>query len=266
VQAYYLWIDTGGSPPSCTVTGVEDGTPTHAPPSGVTEFDASTTSTVVEGLAVDTTYRVVVFAYNGQGCTASVEVVATPRPRPTAVTAITVSGPEPIDPGRWDFRLTGVSTAGGDSVDLVQYQLVDAGSLTPIGDVSGPTPLPAFLTADAQHYGRDLLVEVRGCRQYEELLCGSWSPAIPLGIAVRIDPSVTITETGGPPDPRIVDITWVPMDAGAYSSVSYECTGGVVAAVPSISPCSISATPLDDPRLVVTVTVGSLTYTREYRP
>ncbi len=266
VQAYYLWIETAGSPPSCTVTGVEDGTPTHTPPSGVTEFDAITTSTVVEGLAVDTPYRVVVFAYNGQGCTASVEVVATPRPRPTAVTAITVSGPEPTDPGRWDFLLTGITTAGGDAVDVIQYQLLDAGTLAPIGDVSVPTALPTYLSADAQHYGRDLAVEVRGCRQYEELLCGAWSPAIPLGVAVRIDPSVTITVTGELPDPRIIDITWVPMDAGGYTSVSYECTGGVVAADPGTSPCSISALPTYDPRLIVTVTVGSLTYTREYRP
>ncbi len=266
ITAYYLWISTSGTAPACTVTGVESGSPSHTPPSGVTQLAPSFTSTVVEGLAVDTTYRVVVYAYNGQGCTASAEVTATPRPRPTAVSGITTTGPQAVDTGRWDFRLTGVSTAGGDPIDVVQYQLVDAVSLAPIGGVSAPTALPTLLTADGLQYGRDLAVEVRGCRQYEELLCGAWSSAIAIGVAVRIDPSVTITETGGPPDDRIVEITWTPMDAAAYSSVSYECLGGTVQGDPAVSPCTIAADPPDDPRLVITVTVGSLTYTREYRP
>ena len=266
VQAYYLWIESAGTPPACTVSGVSEGAPTHDVPPGVTELPASTSSTVVNGLAVDTTYRVVVYAYNGQGCTASAEVTATPRPRPTAVTAITATDAQPTDIGRWDFTLTGVTTAGGDSVDLVQYQLVDATTLAPIGSVSGAAALPVLLTADGQHYGRDLAVEVRGCRQYEELLCGAWSSALALGVAVRIDPEVTVTETGGPPDDRIVEITWTPIATGAYTAVSYECTGGVVEGDPATSPCVIAAAPPDDPRLIVTVTVGSTLYTREYRP
>ncbi|MDO9591243.1 MAG: fibronectin type III domain-containing protein, partial [Microcella sp.] len=109
LQAYYVWVESGGSPPACSVSGVSVGAPTHTPPSGVTQLPASTTSTVVGGLAANTTYRVVVYAYNGQGCTASAEVTATPRPRPTAVSTITTTGPSPTDVGRWDFSLTGVS-------------------------------------------------------------------------------------------------------------------------------------------------------------
>ena len=90
--------------------------------------------------------------------------------------------------------------------------------------------------------------------------------AVALGVAVRIDPTVTITETGGPPDPRTVEISWTPMDAAAYSSVTYECTGGDVVNAPDSLSCVITANPPDDPRLVVTVTVDSATYTREYRP
>ncbi|MDO9591488.1 MAG: hypothetical protein Q7J04_10130, partial [Microcella sp.] len=142
----------------------------------------------------------------------------------------------------------------------------DAVTLAPIGSVSDPSALPVILTAGGAQYGRDLAVEVRGCRQYEQLLCGAWSVPTPLGVAVRIDPSVSITETGGPPDDRIIEITWSPMDAAAYSSVSYVCAGGEVAGDPGTSPCVIAARPPDDPRLIVTVTVGSLTYTREYRP
>ncbi len=266
IQAYYLWISSSGSAPSCTVSGVDVGSPTHTPPSGVTQLSASTTSTVIEGLAVDTTYRVVVYAYNGQGCTASTEVTATPRPRPTAVSSISTTGPEPTETGRWDFRLTSVTTAGGDSVDRVQYQLVDATTLAPIGGVSSAASLPVILAADGAQYGRDLAVEVRGCRQYEELLCGGWSPAIAVGVAVRINPVVSISETGGPPDDRIIEISLTPMDAGAYTAISYQCVGGSVAGDPGISPCVISARPPDDPRLIVTVTANSTTYTREYRP
>lgn len=266
IEAYYLWIESSGAPPACTVTGVETGSPAHTAPTGVSQFAPTTTSTIVEGLAANTTYRVVVYAYNGQGCTASAEVTATPRPRPTAVTSITTTGPEQTDTGRWNFRLTGVSTAGGDTVDLVQYQLVDSTTLAPIGSVTAAAALPVLLTADGQHYGRNLAVEVRGCRQYEELLCGAWSSPIAVGVAVRIDPPVSITDTGGPPDDRIVEITWTPMDAAAYSSVTYECTGGTVQGDPGTSPCTLVSAPPDDPRLVITVTVGSLTYIREYRP
>ncbi|MFM2353014.1 MAG: hypothetical protein RLZZ608_420, partial [Actinomycetota bacterium] len=35
---------------------------------------------------------------------------------------------------------------------------------------------------------------------------------------------------------------------------------------PDAATCLITAAPADDPRLVVTVTVNSVTYTREYRP
>lgn len=266
IQAYYLWVESGGSPPACSVSGVDVGSPTHTPPSGVTQLPASTTSTVVEGLSVNTTYRVVVYAYNGQGCTASAEVTATPRPRPTVISAISTTGPQPSDTGRWDFRLTGVTTSGGDAVDLVQFRLIDATTLAPIGETSATASMPTWLTADTLHYDRDLAVNVRGCRQYEELLCGAWSESFALGVAVRIDPTVTITETGGPPDPRTVEISWTPMDAAAYSSVTYECTGGDVVNAPDSLSCVITANPPDDPRLVVTVTVDSATYTREYRP
>ncbi|UYN83968.1 MAG: tandem-95 repeat protein [Microcella sp.] len=266
IQAYYVWIGSGGSPPACTVSGVEAGAPVHSQPSGTSSYPSSTTSAVFGGLAVNTTYRVVVYAFNGQGCTASAEVTATPRPRPTVVTAITTTAAEPNGAGRWDFRLTGVTTAGGDAVDLVQYQLRDAATSSPIGDASGVAAMPRALTAGTAHYARDLVVEVRGCRQYEQLLCGGWSAPFVLGVAVLIDPTVTITNLGTIPSDRSVEIAWSAIDQGAYSSVTYLCTGGTVDGDPAVSPCIITASPPDDPRLVVTVAVGSSTYTREYRP
>lgn len=263
VQAYYLWIGNSGAAPACTVSGVDVGNPMHSPPGGVAEFGASTTSTVVAGLAADTTYRVVVYAFNGQGCTASAEVTATPRERPSVISSITVDGPVANGVGRWDFRLTGITTAGGDSVTQVQYRLSGAGV---DGSESTPTSIPMLLTAGTSHYGRSVQVEVRGCRQYEQLLCGDWSSTFDLGVAVQIEvqPTFTVTDLGS--GVRTIEISWNPVALGDYDSVDHQCVGGDPIDSPTSTPCLITADPPDDPRLVVTVTENTVTYTREYRP
>jgi hypothetical protein len=263
VQAYYVWIGTAGAPPACTVTGVDEGAPAHSPPAGVEQLAGSATGTTVTGLATDTTYRVVVYAYNGQGCTASAEVTATPRERPSTITAIAVDGPVANGDGRWDLRLTGVTTAGADGVDQVQYRLIGAG-IDP-GE-SAPAALPQLLTAGTSHYGRSMQVEVRGCRQYEQLLCGDWSAPFAVGVAVRIDVQPTITATGEAPNDRSVAITWTPVEQADYDAVEHTCAGGDPIDTPTPSSCTITAAPSDDPRLVVTVTENGITYTREYRP
>jgi len=263
VQAYYVWIESAGTPPACAVTGVEEGAPVHSPPPGVTALPGGTTTTVVSGLTADTTYRVVVYAYNGQGCTMSAEVTATPRERPTAVTAIDVEGPVASGEGVWDFRLLGVTTSGGDALDSVQYRLIGVGV---DGAESAPGALPTFLTAGITHYGRTLQVEVRGCRQYEQLLCGPWSTAIDLGVAVRIDVQPTIVATGVAPNDGSISISWTPVELGDYDTVDHVCTGGSAVEYLTASSCLITASPPDDPRLVVTVTENAITYTREYRP
>ncbi|OYX52777.1 MAG: hypothetical protein B7Y93_08880, partial [Micrococcales bacterium 32-70-13] len=207
VQAYYVWVASSGSAPACTVTGVDEGAPVHTPPPGVVVIDAASTATVVSGLTADTTYRVVVYAYNGQGCTASAEVTATPRERPTSITAIEAEGPVETAEGRWDFRLLDVTTAGGDALDSVQYRLVGTG-VDPAE--STPAALPVVLTAGTSHYGTALQVEVRGCRQYEQLLCGAWSAPFALGVAVLIDVQPAIVATGEAPNDRSVSISWTP--------------------------------------------------------
>lgn len=267
VQAYYLWIDSSGPAPACTVSGVDAGNPVHSPPGSVAQFGAATTSTIVAGLAADTTYRVVVYAYNGQGCTASAEVTATPRERPTVISTISVDGPIANSEGLWDFSLTGVTTAGGDAVEQVQYRLIGAGV---DGGDSAPTSFPAFLTAGTSHYGRSVQVEVRGCRQYEQLLCGDWSVPIALGVAVRIDVQETITPIGQTPSDRSIQIDWTPVTLDDYDVVDHQCAGGdpieYFSTGPTRASCVINARPPDDPRLTVTVTENAVTYTREYRP
>lgn len=266
VQTYYVWLAESGSPPACTVTGVDDGAPVHAAPPGVIVLGAADTTTTVTGLSADITYRAVVYAYNGQGCTESAEVTATPRPRPTAITAISTDGPLANGEGRWDYRLLGATTAGGDAVDLVQYRMIGADGSGVDAAESPVTSTPAWLTAGTSHYGRVVSVEVRGCRLYEELLCGAWSDPIALGVAVLIDIQPTITTTGEAPNDRSIEITWTPVTLDDYAAVSHECVGGTPVGDPLISPCQLTATPSDDPRLIVTVTVDSIPYSREYRP
>lgn len=261
VQAHYVWISSSGSPPACTVTGVEQGAPVTTPPAGALTLPGSSTATVVTGLVPNTAYRVVVYANNGQGCTASALVTATPRERPPAISAIAATGPVPNGEGRWDFRLDAVTVAGG--ADAVQYRLVGTGVDTA---ESAPTALPTFLTAGTSHYGRSLQVEVRACRQYEQLLCGPWSSAFPLGVAVRIDAQPMITAIGEAPADRSITISWSPVALDEYGAVDHLCAGGDPIDYPTASSCTVTAAPADDPRLIITVTANALTYTREYRP
>lgn len=263
VQAHYVWVASSGSAPACTVTGVEEGAPVHSPPAGVEVLGSGETSTIVSGLTADTSYRVVVYAYNGQGCTESAEVTATPRERPSVITAIDAEGPVETSLGRWDFRLLDVTTAGGEALDSVQYRLVGSG-VDPAE--SAPTALPVALTAGTSHYGTALQVEVRGCRQYEQLLCGAWSAPFALGVAVLIDVQPAIVATGEAPNDRSVSISWTPVEPAGYTAVDHVCAGGDPIDYPSATSCTITAAPADDPRLVVTVTANALTYTREYRP
>ena len=134
------------------------------------------------------------------------------------------------------------------------------------GSASGTVSLPVALTAGTSHYGRAVQVEVRACRQYEQVLCGDWSGPFPVATAVRIDLEPSFVPLGEQPNDRSVEIAWTPLEQLDYDSVEYLCTGGEIATDPAVSPCTITSGPSDDPRLVVTVTVDSVAYTREYRP
>jgi len=266
VQAYYVWLDDSGSAPACTVTGVSEGSPSHSAPAGVRVLDAATSSTVFTGLSADTEYRAVVYAYNGQGCTASVEVTAVPRATPSKVVAASITPGVETDTGRWNSRATGVTTEGGGPVDRVRYRLIGEG-VDPAH--SAPLELPITLTAGSTHYGAALQVQFSACRVYPEItVCGEWSEPLPLEVAVRIDATVEFTDIStGPPD-RSVEVAWSSITPGAaYTAVQYECLGGEISTDPDApGQCTITAAAPDDPRLVITVTVGSTIYTREYRP
>lgn len=270
IDRFYIWHTDGSeSPPACQVTGVEEGNPSLSPPPGTTRVAGDVTQHTIPGLAGDRTYRVVVYAHNGQGCTQSPETTARTVAQPGRVTAITTAGGVEVAPGRWETRITGVTTSvPGEPIPFVQYRYVGEGVSTA---PSTPAALPLTPQDGVRHYGRELGVDVRVCRDVGALNCGPWSSTFSIPVAVRIDVQPTFVVTDGPAPERRATITWTPIDTAnrpAYTSVDYLCR-----AQPDDEPisfesgsCEIAAPPSSDPRLEVTVSVGGTSYTRIYRP
>jgi hypothetical protein len=269
ITDYYVAVYTG-SAPSCVVEGVEEGNPhlTAEPVGpGVQHVSASTTSATFSGLAADQTYNFTVFAHNGQGCTASPEVQATPRaapPKPTGIFA--TADPVANGAGTWDFRLDGVTVTGG--ADSFIYRL--SGGSTE-GTEYGPLPITGagtFLTAGATHYGNEISVQVKACREYPPTLCSAeWSDPILLGTPVQIavgglDAVETVEPAG--PDPGQGYWTWTSLPAGAV--VDCSPNGEPDVDDPATPQCEVvSGKPHDTyPNLRVTITANGQTYTREY--
>ncbi len=175
---------------------------------GVQHVSSSTTSATFTGLSANQTYKFRVFAHNGQGCTASPEVEATPRAAPGKVTAIDVTA-DPVDRGGgvWDFRLDGL-TAPGD-VDSFIYRL--SGGTTE-GSEYGPVPFASYLTAGTTHYGNEISVQVKACRQYPPTLCSAeWSDPFSLGTPILLEfTGLDAVETQAPQgaDPGLGYWTW----------------------------------------------------------
>lgn len=263
VQNHYVWISDSGSAPGCTVTGVEKGAPSHSQPAGTRLVNGDATSLTVSGLSADVEYRVVVYAYNGQGCTASAEVRATPRATPGKVTSIVTSRPKPNGEGRWDIELQSAATSTGEAASLVRYRLIADGTALPD---SGVVPVGGFLTsADGAHYGRGLQLQVQACEQNESLLCGAWSDAFVIATAVLIDARPVFTETATAPAERVVTIDWTPVTGTAYDAVETECLGGTVLTFdPVDGSCTMAMSPGGSASLAITVTDDGVAYDRSY--
>jgi len=270
IDRFYVWHTDGGeAPPSCVVTGVDEGAPTLSPPAGTTRVAGDATSHTITGLPGDRTYRVVVYAHNGQGCTQSPETTARTVAQPGRVTSITATGVVEVAPGRWETRITSVTTAvPGEPIPFVQYRYVGGGvSSAP----STPTALPITPQDGLRHYGRALGVDVRVCRDGAAMNCGPWSSTFEIPVAVRIDVQPTFTITEDPELDRTARITWTPIDVGnrpAYTGVEYLCRAEADDEPLTLESgsCEIAAPESSDPRLEVTVSVGDTSYTRIYRP
>jgi hypothetical protein len=215
VSAYTAAAFTGAAP-----TCAPDGTVTS---NGATVIAAGTsTSAQFTGLSAEGTYSVVVFAFNGRGCTGSATVVAhTP---PAVVTALATSGPSP-NGAAWDFTLDG-GTIGGSTPVTGEYSLYYrlSGASVPSTEY-GPVSLGAFLTADGQQYGQALSVAVRACRTYDSaLVCQpAYSADFPLGTAVNPAVSGLAFVSDGTPGRMDGTFTWLGWPAGSYEAIEFAC-------------------------------------------
>ena len=219
ISAFTAAAYTGTSPecrPDGTVTG----------PNGAKLISAGTATTVrFTGLLANGTYSLVVFAFNGQGCTASPSVVGhTP---PAVVTALTTAGPSP-NGEVFDFTVTGGSMGAGRDPERLDgsYSLYYRLSGTEVQSTEyGPVELGAFLTADGSQYGSAVWVEVRACRTYDSVpVCqNAWSAKFSLGTPV--DPRIqglTFTSDGSLGNNNGT-FKWLSSPTGSYTKIEFFC-------------------------------------------
>ncbi|MEP6477745.1 MAG: Ig-like domain-containing protein [Rhodoglobus sp.] len=251
-----------GAAPTCAANGTVSA-------NGATLIDAGTAgSTEFDGLSANATYSLMVFAYNGIGCTASPIVVAhTP---PGIVTDLQKSGPS-ANGSVFDFTLTGGSIGGDDLTGeytlYYKFTNVDATEYGPIG-------LNQFLTGSGQQYGHDVGVQVRACRTYDTgPVCQStYSAAFPLGTA--IDPQISsLTATFSVSVSGTATFNWLGWPSGSYEGIQYACGnspgGGSFAAADTSQPgtCQVDTGLLGLQPAYLTIRVianGGLTYDISY--
>jgi hypothetical protein len=234
VTDYYAAISSDPAPnfASCTVSG---GLPANAPDSAPASDYGTATSHTFTGLSANTTYSLVVWAFNGMGCTSSTIVTAVPRSAPGTVTGISYSGPISTGANTWDFRLDGYTIGSGSTdSDSFEYQL-SGGNVS--GETDGPKAVSStsFLTtSNNSQYGQNISVQVKACKQYPEvLLCSAnWSNSFALGVPVENgDAGVTFSHdpyTGAIGTPGAWSwSSWPASAPGSYTSVQYDCGHGV---------------------------------------
>jgi hypothetical protein len=221
-----VFSDNGKAITEFTAAAFTGGAPTCAADGTISANGASLSAvgtglSTQFGLSVNTTYSLMVFAFNGQGCTASAAVVAhTP---PAVVSGLTF---ELVQNGsNWDVAITGGSI-GGDELTgdySIIYQL--SGGSTQGGEQPA-VGLGTPLTADGTQYGQPLSVQARVCRSYDSAPVCQSALSQPFSTGyVPVNPSISnLTFTpngllGG-------NFDWLGWPSGSgYENVQYTCTG-----------------------------------------
>lgn len=268
------WADVfsaNGRPITAYTAAAYSGTaPTCSPSGAITSNGAylsaagTSTSTTFTGLSANATYTLVVFAYNGQGCTMSSGVVAhTPPP---VISNLTVSGPS-ANGSTYDFVFTG-GTAGGTtlgSADSLYYRLNG-------GSEYGPVSLNGFIAADTTQYGQEVSITARACRTYDGIPVCQTVASSPQSLGVPVDPrltGLTFVSDGNALSPWSGTFSWLGAPSGAgYTSVEYACgtsAGGTFSPAAGVSSCHVDAGLLSDAYLTIRVGANGTTYDITYR-
>jgi hypothetical protein len=256
ISAYTAAAYTGAAP-TCAADGTVTG-------NGAALAAVGTgTSTVFSGLSANATYSLVVFAYNGQGCTASGTVVAnTPPP---VITNITFSGPSQHG-NVYDFVFTG-GTAGGTSLgsaDSIYYRLNG-------GTEYGPVSLNGFLSADNTQFGQGVSVTARACRTYDGVPVCQTAASNPQYLGVPVDPQLsglTFVNDNNLLAPTSGTFYWLGLPTGSgYTSVEYACgpSSSGLSFSPAAGVTQCHADGLLDAYLVIRVGANGSTYDITYR-
>lgn len=254
ITDYFAGVYQGSAAPSCSVTGVENGAPTlHTDPQSGSFKRVQGGSVDFTGLRPNQTYNFIVYAYNGQGCTASAVITATPRQAPGQVSDVSADATlSPSAPSLFDFSLTRVAYAtGSGTTSSVSYTLTSGGGAVDSGVLNGTSGLVAG--ANGPHYGMDLAITItRICESYPDgtQLCTAQNPnSFPLGVAVS-------TAIGGQRfDPATGTFTWTAWPTGSgYAAVQYSC-GGVRSDMPAAGQTASCQVPAGDPSPTLTVHV-----------
>lgn len=255
IIAYYAGVYQGGAQPSCTVTGVESGNAVlHVDPTSGSFKRTQGASVDFSGLQANQTYNFVVYAYNGQGCTASTVVTATQRRAPGQVSDVSAD-PSLVSSAQnlFDFSIANVAyAAGSGSTASVSYTLTSGGSAIDSGVLTSTNRIAAG--SNGPHYGMDLAITItRICETYGDgsQLCTDQNPnSFPLGVAVS-------TAIGGQHyDAATRTFTWTAWPTGSgYSAVRFSCgdTAADMPATGQTASCQAPGTD-PDPSLVISVT------------
>jgi hypothetical protein len=229
-------------------------------PAAGSDFTAATTKQF--GGSYDTTYSVIVYARNSQGCSSSSAVQA--QTPPGVVTAATFSVPASQDP-KSNLAITSVTVDGATAPAGFTYLY----TLSSDGIPRGPVSYGDLLATDGTaQYGRgDLTVTIRACANG---VCQS-TPSSPIAVGLTpVDPTIDMTYTPAP-DPlsgaTFGWTSWPTSPTGSYSNVQFDCGGGLQNNLDgSITSCTTPALDLSPTLRIVVTANGGTTYSITYNP
>ncbi len=244
-----------GAVPTCAADGT-------IRPNGATVKSVDTaTSTQFTGLSPNATYSLIVFAFNGQGCSESPAVTA--HTRPGIITAITYSGPS-ANGDVYDLVFTGGSMNGVPltSEYSIYYRLNG-------GTEYGPISIGGILQAEASQYGKFVSVTARACISYDsQPLCQDTASASQ-GLAIPVDPRLAnVNFVQDLVEPVDLDssgtFTWSAPAANAYDKFEVFCGPSPATSIPATAGTCHSDGLLGDSTLTARVTANGTTYEITY--
>jgi hypothetical protein len=264
ITDYFAGVFQGGAAPGCSVSGVGSGAPVlHADPESSRFKRVQGGSVGFDGLEPNQTYDFVVYAYNGQGCTASQTVSATVRQAPGSSTGVDVTaGLQGTGAGTYDVPIEVRYDHGSGTTSAISYTLISADGEDP-GTLSGASGVATGSIGN--HYGDELSIRIdRICETYPDgsQLCSAPGATYPLG-TTAVDTNLTLPRY----EPLSRTFTWVGWPTGSgYSSVTYTCDGGATRSpMPAAGQtASCAATGAGPDVLEVEVTAGGTAYRQEY--